>query len=55
MCTDWEMGEFYRRWRSGYADKWEEKFSQTYESEMIHRAVRQPRTPLRSPMALLFD
>jgi hypothetical protein len=37
MCTDWEMGESYRQWRSRYADKWEEKFKQRYESEMIHK------------------
>ena len=36
MCTDWEMGESYRRWRSRYGHGWEEKFRQTYESEMIH-------------------
>jgi hypothetical protein len=37
MCTDWEMSESYRRWRSRYGDKWEEKFRQTYEFEMIHK------------------
>ena len=35
MCTDWEMGESYRRWRSEYGDGWEEKFRQKYEADMI--------------------
>lgn len=35
-CTDWELGESYRSWSSKYGpDKWEEKFRQTYEKEMI--------------------
>lgn len=38
MCTDWEMGASYRRWRSEYGeDGWEEKFRQKYESEMIQK------------------
>lgn len=37
MCTDWEMSESYRRWRSEYGDGWEEKFRQRYENEMIQR------------------
>jgi hypothetical protein len=35
ICTDWEMYESYRRWRNEYGDKWEEKFRQRYETEMI--------------------
>jgi hypothetical protein len=35
MCTDWEMGESYRKWKQQYGDKWEEKFRQRYETEMI--------------------
>lgn len=37
MCTDWEMGESYRKWVDQYGDHWEEKFRQRYEAEMIHR------------------
>ena len=35
MCTDWEMGQSYRRWKSKYGDGWEAKFRQKYEFEMI--------------------
>lgn len=35
ICTDWEMGESYRKWREEYRDHWEEKFRQRYESDMI--------------------
>lgn len=37
MCTDWEMSQSYRQWRSDYGDTWEEKFRQRYEIEMIHK------------------
>jgi hypothetical protein len=36
-CTDWEMSESYRRWRRKYVSKWEEKFRQTYEQEMMNK------------------
>jgi hypothetical protein len=35
MCTDWEMGQSYRKWRATYREGWEEKFRETYESAMI--------------------
>jgi hypothetical protein len=35
MCTDWEMGESYRRWRDQYGDRWDAMFRQRYEREMI--------------------
>ncbi|MFI5364559.1 MAG: hypothetical protein ACHQ4J_02950 [Candidatus Binatia bacterium] len=35
MCTDWEMGQSWRRWRDKYGPKWEGKFRQRYEAEMI--------------------
>jgi hypothetical protein len=35
MCTDWEMGESYRKWQRHYGDKWEEAFRQKYETQMI--------------------
>jgi hypothetical protein len=35
MCTDWEMGQSYRDWRSKYGDGWEGKFRQRYETDMI--------------------
>lgn len=37
ICTDWEMGESYRRWRDKYGDAWEAKFRQRYEDEMIEK------------------
>jgi hypothetical protein len=37
MCTDWEMGESYRRWRDQYGDRWEAAFRQKYEREMIDK------------------
>ena len=38
MCTDWELGAAYRRWRRDYGEEeWEEKFRERFESDMIHR------------------
>lgn len=37
ICTDWEMGESWRRWSKQYGDKWETYFRQKYETEMIER------------------
>jgi len=38
MCTDWEMSESYRDWRTKYGEgEWEEKFRQRYEIEMIRK------------------
>ena len=38
ICTDWEMGEAYRKWRVTYGeDGWEEKFRQRFETEMIQK------------------
>jgi hypothetical protein len=34
-CTDWEMGEAYRSWHASYGDKWEEKFREKFERDMI--------------------
>jgi hypothetical protein len=36
-CTDWEMAEAWRAWRNQYGDKWEEKFRQRFETEMIEK------------------
>ena len=33
-CTDWEMGQSYRKWRDRYGTEWEGKFRQRYETEM---------------------
>lgn len=33
-CTDWEMGESYRKWRREYGNGWEEKFREKYEAWM---------------------
>jgi hypothetical protein len=35
-CTDWEMAQSWRSWRTRYGDGWEEKFRETYERDMIH-------------------
>jgi hypothetical protein len=37
MCTDWEMGESWRRWKDEYGDGWQEKFRLRYEQEMIEK------------------
>jgi len=38
VCTDWEMGESWRKWSREYGDdQWEEKFRQRYATEMIER------------------
>ena len=36
-CTDWEIGEAYRKWRSKYGSGWEGKFRQKFECDMISR------------------
>ena len=36
-CTDWELGESWRKWSSEYGDNWEAKFRQRYETEMIEK------------------
>ena len=35
MCTDWEMGESWRKWKDKYGDQWEAKFRETYERKMM--------------------
>ena len=35
MCSDWEMGESWRRWRAEYGDGWRAKFRQKYEAHMM--------------------
>jgi hypothetical protein len=38
LCTDWEMGESYRKWRRDYGENgWEAAFKKRYEKEMIGR------------------
>lgn len=37
ICTDWEMGESWRQWRSKYKDGWEAKFRERYEQDMIQK------------------
>jgi hypothetical protein len=36
-CTDWEIGQSYRKWRREYGARWEAAFRQKYEREMIER------------------
>ena len=33
-CTDWEMGQAYRRWHQSYGRGWEQQFRQRFESDM---------------------
>ena len=33
-CTDWEMGQSWRKWRTDYGDDWESAFRHRYEIEM---------------------
>lgn len=37
LCTDWEMGEAWRKWRSDYGDSWEAAFRRRFEEEMINK------------------
>ena len=37
ICTDWEMGESWRKWSREYGENWEEKFRNRYEMEMIEK------------------
>lgn len=36
-CTDWEIAEAWRKWKTKYGDKWEDKFRQRFEREMIEK------------------
>jgi hypothetical protein len=35
ICTDWEMGQSWRQWKTKYRDGWEAKFRGRYETDMI--------------------
>ncbi|MCX6543525.1 MAG: hypothetical protein NTV05_03825 [Acidobacteria bacterium] len=37
MCTDWEMGQAWRRWKTTYADDWQTKFRERFERDMIEK------------------
>ena len=37
MCTDWEAGQAFRKFRDRYGGAWEEKFRQRFETEMIEK------------------
>ena len=37
LCTDWEMGEAYRRWRMQYGTNWEAAFRNRFETDMIEK------------------
>ena len=34
MCTDWEMGEAWRRWSKDYGSGWEAKFRERFADDM---------------------
>lgn len=35
MCSDWEMGESWRKWKNQYGDEWMLKFRQKFEAHMM--------------------
>jgi hypothetical protein len=37
ICTDWEMGQSWRKWKARYGGGWEAKFRDRYEREMIEK------------------
>jgi hypothetical protein len=37
ICTDWEIGQSWRKWSKEYGDQWESKFRERYEKEMIEK------------------
>lgn len=37
ICTDWEMGESWRQWKTRYGNGWESKFRERYETDMIQK------------------
>lgn len=37
ICTDWEMGQAYRKWRKQYRFEWESKFKEKFERDMIEK------------------
>lgn len=37
VCTDWEMGQSWRKWRTEYGERWEDKFRDRYESDMLKK------------------
>lgn len=36
-CTDWEMCQAYRKWRTQYGPQWEGKFREKFEGDMIEK------------------
>jgi len=36
-CTDWEMGQAFRRWKRKYGSDWERYFRQKFEFEMVEK------------------
>lgn len=39
-CTDWEMGEAWRRWRDRYGAGWETKFREKFDTWMRSRDLQ---------------
>jgi hypothetical protein len=37
LCTDWEIGQAYRRWRVEYGSRWERPFRNRFEKEIIDK------------------
>jgi len=37
FCSDWEIGQAFRKWKAEYGDRWESKFRQKFETDMIQK------------------
>jgi len=37
ICTDWEMGQSWRKWSKENGDQWEAAFREKYEKQMIEK------------------
>lgn len=37
MCSDWEMGQSWRKWKRQYGKDWETAFRHKYETEMLEK------------------
>lgn len=35
MCSDWELGEAWRRWHKIYGDEWRTEIKKKFEAQML--------------------
>ena len=38
MCTDWEMGQAWRKWKRKYGVLWEAKFREKFEADLVRNS-----------------